>query len=221
MKRSQIAWAFVDEPVVIGSVQLKDSEGNTYPHELVMETISLGCLERMCYFVHPVSPMLKDLSTCTSEQAIIKRTGDILISSLYNLSMIIVLACQNSPKSINTDMVDAVHSQFTLLQILSALKVISSKTNFRELSDHFKFKPSKGGTEYPGSNSFWALLVNAMASFKGCNEYELKWNMSYVNLLMYSSVLSASRPEDTVDGKTKRQPEEGEMVDMFDYFNGL
>ncbi|GEM_PF-568508 len=217
MQRAAIAATFVDEPVIIGSVQLTDTEGNEYRHELVLESISLGCMERICLLLDPVSPLIKTLASSTTELDVRNASIEVLINSLYRLSKVIAAACQNSPKPIDPKIVDAVYTQFSLPKILTALREILAKVSFRELSEHFQFKPSKNTTAYPGSNSFWALLVNAMVSFKGCNEHDLKWNMSYTNLLMYCSVLSASRPEDSGGGK----PEEGEKVDMWDLFNGM
>lgn len=219
MQRAAIASVFVDEPVVIGSVQLIDNESNRYQHDLVLESISLGSMERICSILAPVVPLLKDMATRSTDQSIRVPLGEILINSLYNLSKVIVMACDNSPKLIDEALVDAVHTQFSLQDILGALKAILSKVSFRELSEHFQFMPSAVNSSYPGSNSFWALLVNAMVSFKGCNEYDLKWNMSYTNLLMYCSVLSASRLTDSGGGETTDQLDGDEPVDMFDLFN--
>ncbi|WP_313419399.1 hypothetical protein [Sphingobacterium multivorum] len=217
MQRAAIAATFVDEPVIIGSVQLTDTEGKEYRHELVLESISLGCLERICSFIAPTTPLIKELAQSDTENRLKVRTGDVLQSSLYNLAKVIVLACDNSQAPLSMSLVDAVHDQFTVLDIHYALEAVTAKINFRGLSDHYQFKPSTDKTVYPGSSSPWSLLVNAMVSFKGCNEYDLKWNMSYVNLLMYCSTLSSSRLANSDGGK----PAEGKEVDMWDLFNGI
>lgn len=214
MNRSAIASAFVEEPVHIGSVELYSKDGSIYQKDIIISTISFGCLERICSYIDPHSPLLRTAGACDTENKVKSISGDLLVDSLFDLAKVIVVAHQNSPKFLDSDLVDAVYTQFTPKQILEAVAVIINKTSFKELNNFYQFKPSKDKSEYPGANSPWSLIANSLVSFKGCNEHDLKWGMSYVNLLMYCSTLSASRS--TTENK---KPAEGEAVDMFSFFD--
>lgn len=199
MTSREILNIFTEDPYYIGSF---------YGKKFEVTGISYGNVLR-------ISEITKDIF----EKAV--NNSNLLVSILANLDKIcrvVAIACYNKPSLPPSIDIDILLTHLTLEEIVEAFKIISARIDISELWEHYGFKDKKDNKvkPYPGMKSPWATIINIAALSKGWYEFDLKWNVSFQNLLLYS-LCYPSGDTKPIDGE-KYDVDENGLVDAFQFF---
>lgn len=199
MTPTEISSTFSDEPLLLGAVQI-DGESR----DLILTCVSLGMIQR---FSSEASSMALAQYEAEDNSQYLHR---IFSECMRVAPTIIAVCCERSPLTIISPVEKAIREQFSARQLLDAMKLIAQRLDVDKILSHYNFT-NKTSKSYPGSGSPWAMVINMAIASKGWSEFDLKWNISFANLIIYSQCIP-SYSEDA-GSSDKKEP-----VDMFSFF---
>lgn len=195
-----ISEIFTDEPIELGNVRINGAET-----PIIIDRIPLGIICRIV--------------DCISSQWINTDGNKADLNTIFNLCssvlntaphLIAILLSSRAIKA-NQKVSDAISKQWTPLMLLSALRKVYQRISLEGLFERYQFVNNSKQLNYPGEGTPWATVINSAIASKGWSEDDIKWNISFVNLIMYTLCIPSYSSSDSVSNDNE--------VDMFDFFD--
>lgn len=197
MTKKELQEIFTEDPVKLAEIDGKD---------FVLTGISLGNAARIGAIVEEIYSSIKTTDLNLFD----------LGCFLKEIAKVISIACHNGKNPPHQSDVELLMSGCNTAELSLMLKEVLKRMEINPIYDHFKFKSEGKSNKYPGSGSLWSIVQSNAVMLKGWSEYDLKWNVSIQNLLMYGFVVPQVK-FDSQEGSDVETDENGN-VDLFEFF---
>jgi len=189
---------FTGDPVKLAEIDGK---------EFVLTGVSLGNVARIGSIVEDIYSVVnaKDINLFD------------LGCFLADIAKIISIACHNRKDLPHQSEAELLLSGCNIAELSIMLNEVVKRIEIASLYDHFKFKFEGKSSKFPGSGSLWSMVQSNAVMLKGWSEDDLKWNVSFQNLLMYGFVVPQIEFDDS-DKSSGAEPDENGNVDLFEFF---
>ena len=198
MTKRELQEIFTGDPVKLAEIDGK---------EFVLTGVSLGNVARIGAIVEDIYSVVnvKDINLFD------------LGCFLKDVAKIISIACNNGKNPPHQSDAELLLSGCDVEELSLMLNEVLRRIEITPLYEHFKFKFKGKSKKYPGSGSLWSIVQSNAVMLKGWTEDDLKWNVSFQNLLMYGFVMPQIEFDDN-DKSSEVETDENGNVDLFEFF---
>lgn len=198
MTKRELQEIFTGDPVKLAEIDGK---------EFVLTGVSLGNVAR-------IGAIVEDIYSVVSAKDI--NLFD-LGCFLKDVAKIISIACHNGKDLPHQSDVELLLSGCNVAELSLMLNEVVKRLEITPLYEHFKFKFKGKSKKYPGSGSLWSIVQTNAVMLKGWSEVDLKWNVSFQNLIMYGLVFPPIEFLER-DRDSGVETDEDGNVDLFEFF---
>lgn len=194
MTKRELQQIFTEDPVKLAEIEGK---------EFILTGISLGNVARISTITEEVLALVSaDLPPC--------EWG----CYINDIARIIAIACHNDKTLPHPSDVSLLTDYLTVSQLLVMLENVYKRISLDELWKHYQFdNKSSSNEKFKGQGSFWSFVNNYALHFKGWSEDDIKWKVSFQNIVITSMCM----PQYDSEGKLAEGSQE--PMDIFDFFD--
>ncbi|MGM1429558.1 hypothetical protein ACS126_09885 [Sphingobacterium lactis] len=192
MTKRELQEIFTEDPVMLATIEGK---------EFILTGISLGNVAR-------ISAITEEVLSLVSDDLPPYEWG----CYINEIARIIAIACHNGKTLPHPSDISLLTDFLTASQLLVMLENVYKRMSFDELWKYYQFdNKSSSDEKFKGQGSLWSYVNNYAIHFKGWSEYDIKWKVSFQNIV----ITSMCTPKYDSEGKLSESSQE--PVDLFEF----